>query len=62
MQNTLLSLVLQIREQLRKTKQDYLKAVESGNALEARRVAEHITYLQAELEKLQPQKKGYQGL
>ena len=61
MQNTLLSLVLQIREQLRKTKQDYLKAVESGNALEARRIAEQITYFETELNKLQSQKKGYEG-
>lgn len=41
---------------------DYIKAVESGKPAEARDIAEHITYLQIELEKLQPQKKGYQGL
>ncbi len=62
MENTLLSLVLQIREQIRKARMDYIRAVDNGRNAEAREIAEHITSLQVELEKLQPQKKGYQGL
>ena len=62
MENNILSLILQIRDRIRHEESNYVKAIEAGHSEEAKEIAERITHLKAELETIQPQKRGYNGL
>jgi hypothetical protein len=63
MEQTELSLVLRLREQLNQEKEKYLRAIESGKELvEVKDIMYSITILQTELDKLITQpKRGYEG-
>jgi hypothetical protein len=63
MEQTELSLVLHLREQLRQEKEKYLLAIENGKELvDVKEIMYSINVLQTELEKLIPyQSAGYHG-
>lgn len=63
MDQTLLSLVVTLKERIKNEKANYIHAIGDGKDEEAREIISEIHALQKELEKLLPQKKdGYEGL